>query len=122
MFKRINWLVMWLVGTVTLGIYKIVAWYQMTKHQNRMAQMLGDKKVMGYIGVVLLSIVTCGIFLHIWNFLFIRQQQSLAQAKGIDLFPTENTFLLWLLLYVPVLKFYVLCSNYNKLCDVYEEC
>ena len=122
MFKRMNWLVMWLVGAVTLGVYRIVGWCIMTKNQNRMAQMMGEKKVMGYIGVLLLSLVTCGIFLLVWSFLFVKQQQILADAKGIELRPTSNAFLLWLLCYVPVLKFLFVCQNYNKLCEVYEEC
>ena len=122
MFKRVNWLKMWLLGVVTLGIYRIVVWCKMIRNQNKMAKLLEDKRVMGYIGVWLLSIVTCGIFLYVWNFLMIRQQKSLADAKGIALFPTENTFLLWLLMLLPVFKCYVVCKNYNQLCAAFEEC
>lgn len=121
MFKRINWLVMWLVGVVTFGIYQIIAWYQMTKQQNEMAERIGEKKVLNYIVVFLLGLVTCGIVPLIWSLMFCKQQKMLAEAKGIDLFPTSNAFLLWLLTFVPIFKFYVLCTNHNKLCDVYED-
>ncbi len=121
MFKRINWLVMWLVGAVTLGIYQIIAWYRMTAQQNEMAERIGEKKVLNFIVVLLLGVVTCGIVPLIWLFMFCKQQKMLAEAKGIDLFPTSNAFLLWLLTLVPIFKFYVLCDNHNKLCEVYGE-
>jgi len=120
MFKRINWLVMWLVGAVTLGIYGIIAWYTMTKQQNEMAEQIGEKKVMGYIGVFFLTIVTCGIFNLIWMFLFMKQQKALADAKGVKLAPVDKPIVLWLLMFVPIYSFYVLCDNHNKLCDAYE--
>ena len=120
MFKRVNWLVMWLVGAVTLGIYRIVAWYQMTKQQNRMAEQIGEKQIMGYIGVFFLNIVTCGIFNLFWMYQFVKQQKALADAKGVELTPVGTPIVLWLLMFVPIYSFYVLCTNHNKLCDVYE--
>ncbi len=111
---------MWLVGAVTLGIYQIVAMYRMTKQQNELAERLGEKKVMNYVLVFLLGCITCGIVPLVWMLGFCKQQKILAEAKGIDLFPTSNAFLLWLLTFVPIFKFYVLCGNHNKLCDVIE--
>lgn len=121
MFKRINWLAMWLLGAVTFGIFEIVMWFRITKQQNEMAERLGEKRVMNYIAVFLLGCVTCGIVPLIWCLLFFKQQKNLAEAKGIDLFPTTNAFVLWILMLVPVFRYYVLCTNHNKLCDVFEE-
>ncbi len=121
MFKRINWLIMWLVGVVTLGIYQIIAWYRMTKQQNVMAKRIGEKKIMNFIVVLLLGIVTCGIVPLIWSIGFCKQQKALAAAKGINLFPVSNTFVLWLLLIVPIFKHYVVCTNHNRLCEVYQD-
>ncbi len=118
--KRINWLVMWLVGAVTLGIYQIIAMCRMTRQQNELAERLGEKKVMNFLFVFLLGCITCGIVPLIWMLGFCKQQRMLAEAKGIDLYPTSNAFLLWLISFVPIFKFYVLCGNHNKICDVFE--
>ena len=121
MFKRANWLFMWLIGAVTLGIYQIVGWCRMCKQQNMMAERLGEKKVMHFLIALVLGALTCGIVPVFWLLAFCKQQKILAQAKGIDLFPTSNAFLLWLLTFVPILRIFIACTNHNKLCDVFEE-
>ena len=112
---------MWLLGFVTLFIYRVIQRARMTNQQNEMAERLGEKRVMNYIAVLLLGIVTCGIVPLIWSMLFCRQQKILAEAKGVDLFPVQSWFGRWLLMLVPGFKFYVLCTNHNKLCDAFED-
>lgn len=119
--KRLNWIVMWLVGFVTLGIYSVYAWYMMGKQQNEMAAQLGEQKLMNFIGAFFLGFVTCGIFPLVWLYQFMKQQKALADAKGIQLTPSQSPMLLWLLMIVPIYSNYVVCENHNKLCDVYEE-
>ena len=121
MFMRANWLFMWLLGIVTLGIYQIVLWCRMSKQQNVMAQRLGEKKIMHFLIAFVLGLLTCGIVPVIWLLLFCKQQRILAEAKGIELFPTNNAFLLWILTFVPILRIFIGCNNHNKLCDVFEE-
>ena len=121
MFKRVNWLAMWLISMVTLGIYKVIVWYRMTKQQNEMAARMGEKKVLNYIVVLLLGTVTGGIFTVIWLLFFCKQQKNLAMAKGIDLTPSSKTFVRWLLMLVPVYKYYMVCRNHNMLCEVYQD-
>ena len=121
MFKRMNWLVMWLVGAVTLNIYAIYAWYTMGKQQNRMAAQLGERPLMNYIAVFFLGFVTCGIVPLVWLYQFMKQQIVLAQAKGVELTPCKNPIALWLLMIVPIYSLYVVCANHNKLCGAYEE-
>ena len=118
--KRLNWIMMWLVGIVTLGIYKIYAFYTMNQQQNKMAEQLGEQKLMNFIGVFFLGLVTCGIFPLVWMYQFMKQQKTLADAKGVQLAPCDNPILLWLLMIVPIYSIYVVCDNHNKLCDVYD--
>ena len=121
MFKRFNWLTLWLIGTVTAGIYHVIAMRRLTKQQNEMADRLGDDKVMGYIGVILLGFITCWIVPLVWTFRFCKQQAYLAQAKGVETIGGGKPFLMWLFMLIPVLRSWVVCTNHNRLCDVYEE-
>lgn len=118
--KKFNWLVVWLVGAITLSIYTLYAWYKMAKQQNEMAAQVGEKQIMGFVGAFLLGCITCGIVPLVWMFNFMKQQVALADAKGVQLAPTANPIVLWILLFVPIYSFYVLCDNHNKLVDAYE--
>ena len=116
--KHISWLKFWLLGYVTFGIYPIVCWCRLTKQQNKMAKSINGKTILGFIASWLLGCVTFGIVPIVWIFQFCKQQITLAEAKGVRLV-THNTFLLFILLCVPIYSFVVLCGNHNKLVDAY---
>ncbi len=118
--KRFNWITTLLLNFVTFGIYSIYAWYTMGKQHNELAEQIGEKKVMNYIGVFFLSFVTCGIFPIIWMYQYYKLEKALADAKGVQLTPTDSPIVLLLLMFVPFYGFYVLCENNNKICDAYE--
>lgn len=118
--KKFNWITALLLNIVTFGIYSIYMWYKLGKQQNEMAEQIGEKKIMGFIGAFLLGCVTCGIFLIVWYFLYMKQAQALAEAKGVALAPTSNPIVLTILIFVPIYSFYVICDNGNKLVDAYE--
>ena len=118
--KKFNWITALLLNVVTLGIYSIYMWYKMGKQQNEMAEQVGEKQIMGFIGAFLLSCVTCGIFAIVWYFLFMKQQAAVAEAKGVALAPTANPIVLTILVFIPIYSFYVICDNCNKLVDAYE--
>lgn len=120
MFKRFNWIVVWLVGAVTCTIYTLYAWFTMGKNQNKMAEQVGVATTMNFIVAFLLGCVTLGIVPLVWMYKFCKQQVALAEAKGVELAPTKSPIVLWLLLFVPIYSFYMLCSNYNKLAEAYE--
>ena len=120
LMKKFNWITALLLNVVTLGIYSIYMWYKMGKQQNEMAEQVGEKQIMGFIGAFLLSCITCGIFAIVWYFLFMKQQAAVAEAKGVALAPTANPIVLTILVFIPIYSFYVICDNCNKLVDAYE--
>ncbi len=121
MYKRFRWILVILLNFVTCGIYGLIAWNKIASQQNHMAQRIGDRKIMGFFPAFLLGVVTLGIVSLIWMYKFSAQARNVAQAKGIVLFPTNNAVVLWLLTYVPVFSYYLVCANHNKLIDVFEQ-
>lgn len=118
--KRFNWVTTLLLNIVTLGIYSIYMFYVMGKQHSDLAEQIGEKKVMNYIGVFFLTFVTCGIFPLVWNYQYTKLQIALAEAKGVQLTPTHTPIVQWLVMFVPIYSFYVVCENNNKICDAYE--
>lgn len=119
MYKRVNWLLWWLVGYVTCGIYGMYVWYQMTKDMNAMAEKAGEKTIMGFIPQLLLGIVTCGIYSLIWMFQFFGLMTRLSDRYNAGITP-ENTFIKFILAYVPIFSFYWIADSFNKIADKAE--
>ena len=115
--KKFNWVKCWLIPCITFGIYNCYMWIVMTKNSNKIAEACGAKKIMGFIPAFLLACVTCGIYLYVWLYKFQAQQVAIAKANGTATKPTENAFLLFLLGFVPIYSYIVLCDNYNRNVD-----
>ena len=121
MYKRINWLAMWLIGFCTCGIYALVNWIKLGRQQNEMAQKVGAPVRMHYLAAFLLGFVTLGIMWLVWAYQFGKQQKILAEVKGVDLTPTQSDFWRWVLLLVPGYRYYMICKNHNLLAQAFEE-
>ena len=65
----------------------------------------------------LLTSITCGIYTIIWTIKFMDQNVKLLHAQGKTAAPTETPALLWLITYVPIYSYIVVCDNHNKLVD-----
>ena len=115
--KKYEWWKVFLLSMVTFGIYGIVWWYQMTEAHNEMAKKYGVEEIKGYIIALLLGIITCGIYTIIWTIKFMDQNVKLLHAQGKTAAPTETPALLWLITYVPIYSYIVVCDNHNKLVD-----
>ena len=113
-YKSFNWILAIVLNYVTCGIYSFVLCWIMSTNNNKQAEYYGVKKKMHFGVAVLLGFVTCGIVPLVWYFLFCAQQVELAKASGAKVTPTENGFLLGLLMFVPFYSFYVMCTNYNN--------
>ncbi len=113
-FKSFNWILAIVLNYVTCGIYSMVMWWIMSSNNNKQAEYYGVKKCIHFGWSILLGCVTCGIFPIVWMFLFNKQQVEIAKASGAKVTPTENSFLLGILMFVPFYSFYVLCTNYNR--------
>lgn len=112
--KTFNWIAFWLLGSVTCGIYPIYVFYKMTAINNDIAEKYGEKKIMGYIPAMLLGIITCGIFIYIWMYQFMDLQVRVAKKSGVKTSPSDSPIVLFLLSFVPIYSFYVVCDNFNS--------
>lgn len=120
MYKHFKWIPAAILSVVTCGLYALYLWFKMAKQQNDMAEKLGEKRIMGFIGAFLLGCITFGIYLIVWMFLFAKQQTVVAQDKGVTLTPVQHPVVLWLLTAVPIYSYYVLCTNHNRIADAFE--
>ena len=120
MYKRFKWIPALILNVVTCGIYSMFMWFKLAKEQNDMAEKVGEKKIKGFIVAFLLGCITFGIYPMVWMFLYAKQQAAVAEAKGVELTPVKIPVVLWLLTFVPVYSFYVICENHNRLADDFE--
>ena len=114
MKKHYKWWVVFLLNYFTCGIYGIIWWYNMTKTNNKIAAKYGVKRIGGYIKCIILSLITFGIYGIVWQYKFAKQQIAIAEASGVKTTPTQNAFVLFLILLVPYYSLYVYCTNFNK--------
>ena len=119
MYKRVNWLTFWLVGAVTCGIYALIVWNGMTRDMNDMADKVGENRITGFIPSIFLGIITCGIYSIVWLFKFYGLMGRLSNKYNACVMP-ENTFVKFLIAYVPVFSFYWLATSFNMLADAAE--
>lgn len=114
MRKQFNWILAIVLNYVTCGIYGLYMWYKMTAENNDIARKYGIDPIMGFIPQLFLGIITCGIYSIVWMFKFFALQVKIAKASGVQVSPSENTFLLVILSWIPFYSFYMLCDNYNR--------
>ena len=119
MYKRISGVKFWLLNAITFGIYGIVIWARMSKQQNKMAEEIGEKTIMGYIPALLLGCITFGIVSFIWIIKFFIQASKLNAAKNAGIAPA-NGFVMFIMSFIPIYSFFWVANAHNKLCDAYE--
>jgi len=120
MYKHFKWIPTMILSVVTCGLYALYFWFKMAKQQNDMAEKLGEKRIMGFIGAFLLGYLTLGIYPIVWMYLFAKQQTVVAHEKGVSLTPVHNPVVLWLLTIVPCYSYYVLCTNHKRIANAFE--
>ena len=123
--KKFNWLTILLLNIITLNIYGIYAMHHMTKNQNDISTAYQKKTIMGYVSAFFLSLVTCllGIgYMLVWTYMFIDQQVTLARAQKIELSPSNNALVIYILSFLfPPLYLYMICENHNRIVDEYTK-
>ena len=119
MYKRVSGVLFWLLSGVTFGIYPLVIWASMTKQHNKMAESVGQKKIMGFIPALLLGCITFGIVPFFWMFKFFGQMAKLNREKNAGIGPS-NAFLMFIMSYIPIFSFFWLAGAHNKLVDAYK--
>lgn len=115
--KKFNWVKCWLLPCITFGIYNLYMWIVMSSNSNKMAEAHGVKKIIPFFPALLLGCITFGIVSIVWAFQFQQQQINIARACGTKTSPVQNSFVLVLLMCVPIYSWIVLCGNYNRNVD-----
>ena len=98
MKQRSFWMY-FLLTFITCGLYSIYYWYVFTEDLNRICgeKVPEAKPSMNYILVLLLSIVTCGIFYYFWLYQQGNRMQDASRAYGRDFHESGTTYLVWVL-------------------------
>lgn len=115
--RKFNWVKCFILSLVTFGIYDLCVFAVMARNSNKIAEARGVNTIRAYIPSFLLGIVTCGVMYIIWSIQFMRQQVAIANACGTKTAPVQSAGLLFLLGFVPVYRWIVLCDNYNRNVD-----
>lgn len=108
----------------TFGIYNIVFWFQLTKDLNDISK--EEKKIKNYILVLLLSILTCGIYRWVWFFYLADRIQTTGNDMGMKIKPGPGTTLFWMLfgsfiLIGPFIADYYVIRNMNRIAKEYNQ-
>lgn len=104
---------------ITLLIYPFVFWGKYVKDINDLCE--GDgKKTMKFKYVVLLSIITVGIFWFIWRFKLAKRLKENAERYGLKFREGGVTVVILTLLGI-VFGDYVLIKNFNKMVKAYND-
>ena len=120
MLKRLSGAKFWLLGWITFGIYRIVAWCRMTNNLNAMAYQLGETPIRGYFGAMLLGCVTFGIYPLVWFFKFFGLATRLSEKTNAGITPC-GTFGKFLMTWIPIYSFFWVAKMNNRLIDAYED-
>lgn len=115
--KKFNWLTAFLLNFVTCGIYTLYMFYKITQNNNTVAKKYGQKEIQGFIVAFLLGIITCSIYLIYWYYKINEQMVNIQKAKGQTPVLSDSPIVLLILMFVPILNYYVLCENYNQVVD-----
>ena len=102
----------------TLGIYSIYFWFRFTQDLNEMNK--EEKKIKNYIVVLLLSIITFGIYRWVWFFYLADRVQTTGELYGIRVKPGPSVTLIWKLFGSFVANFLVI-HNMNKVAHEYNK-
>lgn len=108
----------------TFGIYNIVFWFQLTRDLNDMNR--EEKKLKNYIVVLLLSILTLGIYRWVWFFYVADRIQTTGEDMGMKIKPGPGTTLFLFLfgsfiIIGPLIADYFVIRNMNKIAAEYNK-
>ena len=126
MIRQRDFWIYLLLSIVTCGIYGIYFWYKYTEDVNTVCY--GDgQETMNYILVVLLSLVTRGIFTFIWVYQLGNRLQANAPRYQLSFQENGTSALLWYIFgslicgIGPYIAQYSLIKNMNALATAYNE-
>lgn len=123
--KILNFWKILLLSIVTCGIYGFYTLHCFAKDMNVLCK--GDgKKSPNFIKVFLLSIITCGVYGCYWQYMQGQRLYEASEGYGVKIEEKGSTVLFWLTIGVvflglgPLIAFYILIRNRNKLAEQYN--
>ncbi len=109
----------YLFSFLTLGIYALVFWGKYTKDVNALCE--GDgKKTMKFKYVVLLSIITVGIFGLVWRCKLANRLKENAERYDLK-FSEGGALVVIFSIFGLVLGDFILIKNFNKMAKAYND-
>lgn len=114
-----------LLSILTCGIYELYVLHCFAKDMNVLCK--GDgKESPNFIKVFLLSIITCGVYGCYWQYMQGQRLYEASEGYGVKVEEKGSTVLFWLTIGVvflglgPLIAFYILIRNRNKLAEQYN--
>ncbi len=83
------------LSIITLGIYGLIVWIRVVKNINVLASPYDGKKTMGYIPMILLGIITFGIYPLVWNHQLCDRIGDELRRRRFQSDFSSSTFWLW---------------------------
>ncbi len=114
--KQFGWVKTLILSVVTCGIYSWYFWIKSTSDKNKVAEKYEVPTIKSFIVAFLLGCVTLGIYQIVWMFKYFKQTILIAEKKNVDL-PIKNAFLAFILSFVPVYSWYLVCTMHNRIVE-----
>lgn len=115
-------------GILTMGIYAIYFQWTMINDMNTACEYKepGNRSP-HFLIVVLLSVVTCGIYTYVWYYQQGNRLKSAGEKYGLQIEEKGSTYLMWSIFGIllfgigPLVAFYFLICNSNRVGAAYNE-
>lgn len=117
MLKKSNIALYFILNIFTLGISSIFFWYKWTEKVNTVCEG-DDRDSANYILVLILSVMTCGIYTLIWNYQMGERLYQIAPKYGVEI--KHGGIFVMLLRFVPIACSVVKFVYANKLIAQYN--
>lgn len=115
-----------LLTAVTFGIYGIVYWVQFVNDINTVSEQRHAKETPHFIIMLLLSCITCNIYMFVWHHNLANKIAEEAKIRGIDVKFSATTFWLWgilgsVIVIGPFVYLNRLMNAMNLICENYNQ-
>lgn len=122
--KQRSYLVLFILGFLTLGIYPIVFWHKFSKEVNVLCE--GDgKKTMKYVFVWLLNFITFGIFGLVWICKLTNRLKENASRYGLKFSESGALIVVLCTIFFPVGGLFIahalLIKNFNAMGKAFND-
>lgn len=119
-----NWFVCLILTVITFGIYELYLLHVMARETNISCKE-DNKHTMGLLLLILLSLLTCGIWSIVWMCLIISRWEEKARRCGEHPSCSILAYLLWsilgsLIIIGPLIAFILMMKGFNQANRLYN--